>query len=724
LKQYKDMAKKKALKPTLPYNDLESTDADSFVGSQPEVSEVTLVPENRVIESVSQAVDVTDNDIQDATTLIAHAAAITARKQGQKPYSTASLKKQAKNYMVNISTGVFATELRRASPRLYTPILTASTLTAASLPPGWPDGPAKTEYFREVVTKAIRSWKQWDFFVRGMAQEVVDYGFGFACAPDKYEWKPKMIRMDRGFVPVGTEIMDESLARFTMLWDYQPNELLKLAKDAESGWNKEAVAYAVQKAGMVVTDYEQRGFRKWEELISEAPWNMTYTKKVKVIKTRHLFVLETTGKVSHYILNPDAKDEYQLLFERLDAFESMADVVTPLVFSFGDGTIHGSWGAGQLLYDMAVQLDKLRCDMLHNLRLSNKIKLQVPEAKDINKVKLEINDNVVIASEATFANNIAGITANPAGYQIADGQVLQWMQQRIGAYLPPIPMQSSDIKAAQINAALAQEQEIQKDVLENWLKQFAHVIQGMIRRMLSKENPSEFSKMVRMALKGEATDRELQKIYEMGIGSFGKVALTDDEIEILANQPIIQSILEFTDFATQRRAAFASSVLGNSLFNQNHAAQLMAQGAGGTQLMEYMVVKEGDTATQTGAQRQQIMELTSLSQAIDIPVVVSDEHWIHMQTMKEPMTGYIAQTNIPAAEAAFRHYVAHYQAALATKTLPKEVINPEKSFVAEYEKAINAVKEEQAKQQQMQAQQAQQLLAQQALAGGNPQLPM
>jgi hypothetical protein len=723
------MAKKKDSKPTLPYNNLESTDGDSYVGSQPEVSETTLVPENRVIESVSQAVDVTENDIQDATTLISHAAAITARKQGQKPYSQASLKKQAKNYMVNISTGAFATELRRASPRLYTPILTASTLTAANLPSGWPDGPAKTEYFREVVTKAIRSWKQWDYFVRGLAQEVVDYGFGFACFPDKYEWKPKMVRMDRGFVPVGTEIMDESLSRFTLLWDYQPNELLRIAKGSDSGWNKEAVAYAVQKAGMVTTDYEQRGFRKWEELISEAPYNSTYTKKVKVIKTRHLFVLENTGKVSHYILNAEGKDDKRLLFENLDAFDSMGDVSIPLVFSYGDGTIHGSWGAGQLLYDMAVQLDKLRCDMLHNLRLSNKIKLQVPEAKDINKVKLEINDNVVIASEATFANNIAGISANPEGYQIADGQVLQWMQQRIGAFLPPIPMQSSDIKAAQVNAALSQEQEIQKDVLENWLKQFAHVIQAVIRRMLSKDNPSEFSKMVRMALKGEASDKEFQKIYEMGIGSFGNVQLTDAEIDILANQPIIQSILEFTDFATQRRAAFATSVQGNSLFNQTHAAQLMATGAGGTQLMEYLVVKEGDTATQTGAQRQQIIELTSLAQAIDIPVVVSDEHWIHMQAMKEPMQSYIASVNIPAAEAAFRHYVAHYQAGLATKTLPKDAINPEKSFVADYEKAINAVKEQQAQQNMMQAQAIQQqqaqMQAQQGMANEhNPQTLM
>jgi hypothetical protein len=74
--------------------------------------------------------------------------------------------------------------------------------------------------------------------------------------------------------------------------------------------------------------------------------------------------------------------------------------------------------------------------------------------------------------------------------------------------------------------------------------------------------------------------------------------------------------------------------------------------------------------------------------------------------MKEPMTQFIAVANVKASGTAFRHYVAHYQAALATKTLPKEVINPEKSFVADYEKAINALKEQMAEQEQM-AQQAQ-----------------
>jgi hypothetical protein len=75
-----------------------------------------------------------------------------------------------------------------------------------------------------------------------------------------------------------------------------------------------------------------------------------------------------------------------------------------------------------------------------------------------------------------------------------------------------------------------------------------------------------------------------------------------------------------------------------------------------------------------------------------------------MQTMKEPMTQFIAVNNVKAAETAFRHYVAHYQAALSTKTLPKEVINPEKSFVADYEKAINALKEQAAQQPDLQGQ--------------------
>src|SRR5690606_33378945 len=119
----------------------------------------------------------------------------------------------------------------------------------------------------------------------------------------------------------------------------------------------------------------------------------------RTIRTKHLFVLENSGKVSHYIVFPDGQNsDGQLLYERHDAFESMAQVVVPVVFGWGDGTIHGSWGAGHLIYDLSLLENKVACDMVDNLRNSNKVKVQVKDPKDINDVKMVSDDVLTIVS--------------------------------------------------------------------------------------------------------------------------------------------------------------------------------------------------------------------------------------------------------------------------------------------------------------------------------------
>lgn len=688
-------------KEKLPYSLIDTDSSTDDFGAEPEVDESDLEQTNRVVSSVTHGVSMTDNDIKDARRLIQNAARITSKKQGDTPYSKSTLKNQGKGYKTNISTRALATELKRAAPRLYMPILTASTLTAAELPPGWTLGPEKTQFFRETITKAFKAWRKFPMFIRGLASEVVDYGFAFACCTDPFEWRPHLVRMDRGFVPRGAEIMDDNLPRFTLLWEYQPDELLRLARDASGDyWNKDAVAMAVQHADIPNTEYTMEKLRKFEELIREQVWDFSYEKGYKVIKARHFFVLEGSGKVSHYVFWADSpKPEWTLLFEHLDAYDSMSDVVVPLVFGYGDGTIHGSWGAGQLLYDMAVQLEKVRCDSIDNLRMSNKMKIQVPQAKDANKVELTVNDTFVVVSEGQFANNVGGIAPNPSGYIALEQQMRQWMQQVIGSYLPDIPSQPSDIKAAQINAAMAQEQEVQRDVLEGWMQQFAYVSHMMTKRITAKGSNDKVAKEVR------------KKLME---GNKDGIAITEEELDILVNQPAIQSVTDFTPAVAATKAQFAQSVLNNQLFKQTSLAKIMASAVGGQSLVDYIVVPEGDVTEQTAAQRQQLEELTTMGSGIDLPVVNKDMHWVHMQTMKTPpqqgipsaMDAVIKSGNVRVAGTMLRHYSAHYQSAVALKSIPEEAINQEKSFIANYEKAIEALTKQQQAQQAQQAQMA------------------
>ena len=694
----------------------------SGYGASPEVNADSMRATNRVVTSVDMAVSMCATDILDARKLIIAARRITAKKQGAPPYHPATLKAQGKSGSKrNISTRMFQKQLNRAAPRLYQPVLNASTLTAASLPGGWPKGQDKTRFFQDTITRAIRGWRKNDMFWRGIATEVVDYGFGFAAWTDPNEWRPHLVRMDRGFVPRGTEVMDDKLARFVLKWDYRPDELLKLVRDAvdagSENWKKDAVANAVDAATLPTMPQDMTQLRKWEELIREQSWDYNYSRTQRMIETQHLFVLEFSGKVSHYILWPSGAGDNKLLFESLDAYEGTDEVVVPVVFGYGDGTIHGSWGIGHLTYDMAAQAERVRNDSIDNLLNSNKVKVQVKDAKDADSVQLIINDSMIIVSGGQFAQNTGGVAGNPEGYLTLDKQMTQWMEEIAGDYLPPIPMQPSDIKAAQVNAAIAREAEVQKDVLEAWLKQVALIVAQITKRMLKPDSDDSYAQAVRARLLGDtgswfknAFNRVWEKARDVkaleNLIPPAPIRLTEEELAILVNQPAVQTVMEFTEFAASQRAAFAASVQNNPLFNQEAVARYMAAGVpnAGAAFVDDIVVPQGDTTTTTVQQRQQMIENSSmLTTQQALPVAMTDAHVVHYDTLVGPLEQAIQAGLVGAAKAGLQHLAAHYSAGVGLKTWPPDRINADKAKIGQLQAALEAKAQEQAAAQAQQA---------------------
>ena len=721
---------------------------ESGLGNSPDVDVSTMEANNRVVTTPSQAYDLTERDILDARNLIINARRITASKQGKPPFNPKVLKDQLKGWKTNISTRFLQKELNRAAPRLYMPILTASTLTAAALPPGWPKGMEKTQFFRDVITRTIRSWRKNDMFWRGLKQEVVDYGFAFGCWTEKYEWRPHLCRMDRGFVPKGTEVMDTKIARFTLKWDYRPDELLRIVRDAvgegSTNWNKDAVARAVDWATQPNLPQDLSQLRKWEEMIRQQAIDLNTPRAQRMIETRHLYVLEFSGKVSHYLIWPKGNAENKILFEELDAYDSPDNVVIPQTFGYGDGTIHGSWGAGQLLFDLALKVERIRCDSIDNLLNSNKSRLQVPNAKDAATAQLVVNDTTIIATGAQFAQNVGGIAANATGYLELDNRMTQWAQEVIGNYLPPIPLQPSDIKAAQVNAATAKEEETKRDILESSLKQDALIIAEMIRRLLDPDSDDEVGNDAREELLGKKAGvfdrmlasvktlmRDKVKLLEKLIPP-PPISLTEEEITLLVNQPVVQSVTDFTEYAAGQRAAFAASVQNNPLFNQSAVARFMAGGVpnAGYNFVDAIVTPEGDTTSITVQTRQQLIENTSMMMGQAVPVAVTDAHQVHLDTIKQPLEQAIQGGLIQPAQAALDHAMAHFAAGSSTKTLNPTTINQWKSWLASMQKAIEAKTLEQQQLQQAQQQlqqvqaQSQQLQQEEAQAGIPPSQQM
>lgn len=665
---------------------------NNFVGNSPDVSD-SLTVRNRTITDADQAVLVCETLVNDWKKGILNSARITSKINGERPYNQKKLDNALKGYKTNISTGFLATECRKVAPRLHMPVKTAKYLTAAALPEGWPDGEAKTGFFRAKVTKAIRSWPKWNFYIRGLAREVSYFGFAFNVFFDENEWKPALMRMDKGFVPQGTEVMDTEPQFFMAKYDYKPDELLNLLKaNVDAGreeWKKDNVVQAINGAMTPPVDATYPQARSYEELIRQATWTFTYAKGAKVIHAWHLFARETTGKVSHYVMlgdqsgqtssnqNGNNDGEARLLYESLDQFDSMEDVVNTVVFDFGDGTIHGVWGVGQILYDLSVQVEKIRCDSVDNMRMTNKMKLQVPDAKNVNDVKLNITSDTMIVSGAAFAGNQAAMPQDVSGYELLDQKLSQIAREKIGSFIPPIPLQPSDIKASQINAKVSDEKELQEDMLECWLIQIAPLIKNMTKRLLK-------------------ADDKIAKTLQRELGE----KLTDEEITLLVEDTPSQSVASFTEYAAQQRGVFCQSVMNNPLFNQTALARHMAEGAGDERFVESIVLPEGDQSDQIKATHDQLVENASLAIGQPTPILKTDNDWVHMQTLKPALMQTLQSGNAQLAELGLQHYGAHWSQGVNKKMIPKDQINSEKGFIAAAEKAIEALKQKEAVAQQ------------------------
>jgi hypothetical protein len=670
-----------------------------------------LKSETRAVTSVTQALSICDQLIEDADKLIKNAAKITSKINGERPRSSRADANKAKLHKSNISTGALATTCSKIPPRFYMPLKTARYLVAGCLPPEVDNSAQKTEFFRTAVTTAIRKWRKWNFFLQGLANEVGVYGYAFPSFFNQYEWRPKLIRQDKGFVPVGTELLDTDIPFYVVKWSYRPDELLALVKKAKEkkkkSWNEDAVVKAINKAMPPDKHGQRSDTRSYEDLIRQATTGASYSKGAKMIETYHLFAKEITGKISHYILlgdgatntNTGSDDDSRLLYEKLDRFDSMDEVTNPMVFQFGNGTIHGSLGAGHILYDMSVQVELTRNESFDNLKLSNKIKLEVPDGKDVNAVKAMVFDEKVIVSGAKYAGSSAAMTVSVDGFMALDQKMTQLMEEKVGAFLPPAIIPGTSPTATQVNVQTAREDEIRQFMLDNWLTQFAVLAAMIAKRLCDPASPDE---------EAQALQEKLKK------------KLDKDEIEQLVESCSMQNILEFTDAVGQRRAQFAASVRNNPYYDQEQVERTISQAAVGPELSALLMPQGQDQAMVAEAARQQVLENAVLAQGQQgIPVIPKDNDYIHLEALKQPLTEWLSQGNIAAATNGLAHYQAHYNQWIAKKVGPKDKKNDEKKLIASFERALQSLQKRVQQQQQLSLMQG----GQSAPLPGAPGLP-
>ena len=373
------------------YPDVSSTNAlippasDGISGgtvNSPDLDPRTMKPKRRAISNVQHIFAIISTLEEARRDQNEKNGRILAKYNAERPFTREELEEHGLGWKSNFSTKPLSTAIDKVSPRLTKAVQSARYLTSASFPENHPGGKQKTELFRRKITDTIRGWDGWVDFLNEVSQENALFGFTTVAWLDEYSWRPTHVRQDEFFVTDGTKQNISGVQlwigkQYLMIHELAAFIENKSAAEA-AGWDIDNTVAAINAAaprsitgGGNSNPYTD--FRTFEDAIRESSVSLSLLSGSKTIEIYHLYVPECDGQVSHYIVDGRAK---KILFEKLDQFEQMSDVLALFSFQQANGKLMGSKGIGRELFEIAAAIDRARNEVVDRLQLSGKILIQ------------------------------------------------------------------------------------------------------------------------------------------------------------------------------------------------------------------------------------------------------------------------------------------------------------------------------------------------------------
>jgi hypothetical protein len=642
-----------------------SPPSDGAVGgtvNSPDLNPVSLKPKRRAISDVQHIFQIISTLEEARRDQNEKNGRIMAKYNAERPFEVRELKEHGLEWKNNFSTKPLATAIDKVSPRLTRAVQNARYLTSASFPETHPGGKEKSALFRRKITEVIRGWEGWVDFLNEVAQENAIFGFTSAAWLDEYSWRPTHFRQDEFFVPDGTRQSVEGLQLWIGKQYLMIHELASFIEDREAaeaaGWNIDDTVAAINAAaprsvtsGGHSSPYTD--FRTYEDAIRESSVSLSLLSGSKTVELYHVYVPEYDGKVSHYIVDGRAK---KTLFEKLDQFDNISEVVSLFSFQQANGKLMGSKGIGRELYELAGAVDRSRNEVVDRLYLSGKILLQ-GEAKTLSRFNLVVHGNtVLVPSNFSFPTGTQRIEPNVEAFLALDAQLVSFMDQIAGGVTPRV-FGRERTTASEVNLFASREEEKRDALLERFLMQLGKLVHTCQRRIVSKTTDSPDA----------VAAREYLLQY-----------MSEEELEFIAQQPALRTVDDWTDLEAQKVILFAQEHRGDPLYDQGKLQRIAATATVNAEFAEDVLIPDPDPTVVSEQSRSQEMENMLLERAKEVPVSPRDNHGIHIELVK-PLAAQLgellAQQPSPEVVGAFQatltHWAAHIEAAVGAGA-PKE----------------------------------------------------
>lgn len=681
-------------------NDDPDFDGTEDVPQSPDLSD-ELKPRRKSVEDASQALAICRSLSQENENRVSEYARIRAKYDNiEPPFSPTLLVEEGKEYKSNFSSGFLSSLANTVLTRITMRLKRTHYLTGSSLPNGVENAVEKSECFRRAFTHMLRSWDAFPFFVSNLALETILCGKSFVSFDGPADWRPRIMRIDDAAIPNGVKQGEKpSFVRIKRI--YTVAELFDFIREKDiaedAGWNIENTVEAINAAHPIDKDEQDtptEAALTYEDMVRELIPSYAYTSGANSIQVETLLVQEFDGSVSLWMVDSETENE---LFHAESIYTDMADAFQYICYEIGNGAVYGSYGIGQKIYDIAVNVEKSRNYSVDQLRNSGKFIAQTSDPNNLNQIELVVTDDYTFLAGGTFAGNTAALASNFEAWATADRYLRGMAEEKIGAFIPE--SQASEKTATQSQIDALKEQETRDSVIDNFLTYFGRILYMVQKRAGNVNNTALPAKIFQDTC-----------LAQMSL----------EEFTYLVNKAPAQTTIEFTDSVQQAQAQFLASRIGNPAWNQYLLEKTLASIVIGPELTMQLMLPAGDQTMFIEARRQQIEEMVGLSDGLPIDVSPRDNHLVSIGVLmgdKDQMTGQwngaisglVNEGNLAAASNALKHFMSHYQFGQQQNVLG-ESENVIKSFLADMQNQMQAIASEQAKMQQAKQQQGGQML--------------
>lgn len=604
------------------FNSQIDTNNPEFV-EKPDGGLGAVKPEPKAINSARQALQIAQKLAYNDIKRDQRRARVLAAFNGEPPYCEADLINAAQGYRYNVSFGYMEGVIGRAVVPYNELTINISDLTEikAQLPD------EKLKIVQVEFGNTMEKWGGWPKYVTRLNQDLVLNGYNATIFPSDFDPFPIFVMQKHGFVDEGSLNDVKDLDLFVWRKSYMIHELYSKIEDEavarETGWNTNNVKTALENTvPESIWNKNLTTSGQWTAVEQAIREGSLYTSIVgaKMIETYHVFAVEVTGEVTHYIVLDDsiaqgdtfAKDSAPELFKKEKRFASMREFLVYFDMETGDGTWHGSKGVGQRVFNTHKANDKAINSALDTSFTAGLTLLQAGDEVEQEELTLS-----VIGPFAVIPN---GVTINPQTLPNVAATFFQMQallsntsENRVGDVVPntqPSVTQGNETATkAKIDAG--RQELITKGNLKRYIDPISQVMSIIVRRLLKENSPNEYAKEFQAKLKAKGlSDDDLKKIA--GARNTGRI---DD---ILGNTAANTQVV-FAEFRND------PDIDQHKLKEMRISSVLDADAA------QELIIADTDQTKMIESARDQELELTTIQTGKPVPVSPRDNHQVHLE---------------------------------------------------------------------------------------------